>query len=35
VDENLLVVEVADGVEVRVQKNAVTSVVPKGTLESL
>lgn len=35
VGENLLVVEVADGVEIRVQKTAVTSVVPKGTLESL
>lgn len=35
VGENLLVIEVADGVEIRVQKGAVTSVVPKGTLESL
>ncbi|GAB3670152.1 preprotein translocase subunit YajC [Salinisphaera aquimarina] len=35
VGENFLVVEVADGVEIRIQKNAVTSVVPKGTLESL
>jgi preprotein translocase subunit YajC len=35
VGENFLVVEVADGVEIRIQKNAVASVVPKGTLESL
>lgn len=35
VGENLLIVEVAEGVEIRVQKNAVTSVVPKGTLDSL
>lgn len=35
VGENFLVVEVSDGVEIRIQKNAVTSVVPKGTLESL
>jgi len=35
VGENLLVVEIAEGVEIRVQKNAVSSVVPKGTLEAL
>lgn len=35
VGENFLVVEVSDGVEIRVQKSSVTSVVPKGTLESL
>ncbi|RJS92337.1 preprotein translocase subunit YajC [Salinisphaera sp. Q1T1-3] len=35
VGENFLVVEVADGIEVRVQKSSVTSVVPKGTIESL
>ena len=35
VGENFIVVEVSDGVEVRIQKNAVASVVPKGTLESL
>lgn len=35
VGENFIVVEVSDGVEVRVQKTAVASVVPKGTLESL
>ncbi|MES1928101.1 preprotein translocase subunit YajC [Salinisphaera dokdonensis CL-ES53] len=35
VGENFIVVEVSDGVEIRIQKNAVASVVPKGTLESL
>ena len=35
VGENFLVVEVSEGVEIRIQKNAVTSVVPTGTLESL
>lgn len=35
VGENFLVVEIAEGVEIRIQKNAVSSVVPKGTLESL
>lgn len=35
VGENLLVVEVAEGVEIRVQKSSVASVVPKGTLEAL
>jgi preprotein translocase subunit YajC len=35
VGENFLVVEVSDGVEIRVQKSSVTRVVPKGTLDSL
>lgn len=35
VGENFLVVEVAKGVEIRVQKSSVSGVVPKGTLESL
>lgn len=35
VGENFLVVEVSDGVEVRIQKSSVASVVPKGTLDSL
>ena len=35
VGENFLVVEIAQGTEVRVQKSSVTSVVPKGTLEAL
>ena len=35
VGENFLVVEIAQGTEVRVQKSSVTSVVPKGTLDAL
>ncbi|ERJ20714.1 preprotein translocase subunit YajC [Salinisphaera shabanensis T35B1] len=35
VGENFIVVEVSEGVEIRIQKNAVASVVPKGTLDSL
>lgn len=35
VGENFLVVEIAKDVEIRVQKASVTSVVPKGTMESL
>lgn len=32
--ENFITVEVASGVQVRVQKGAITSVLPKGTLKS-
>lgn len=35
VGENFILVEVCEGVEIRIQKNAVASVVPKGTLDSL
>ncbi|MDA3920708.1 MAG: preprotein translocase subunit YajC [Salinisphaera sp.] len=35
VGDHFLLVEIAKDVEVRVQKSSVTSVVPKGTLESL
>ncbi|MDN5939206.1 MAG: preprotein translocase subunit YajC [Salinisphaera sp.] len=35
VGENFVLVEIASGVEVKVQKQSVSSVVPKGTLESL
>lgn len=35
VGENFIVLEVAKGVEIRVQKASISSVVPKGTLESL
>jgi preprotein translocase subunit YajC len=35
IGENLLVIEIADKIEVRVQKQAVTSVLPKGTMQSL
>ncbi|MFA7095221.1 MAG: preprotein translocase subunit YajC [Gammaproteobacteria bacterium] len=35
VGENFLVLEVADGVQVRVQKQMVASLMPKGTIKSL
>jgi preprotein translocase subunit YajC len=35
IGENLLVVEIADRVEVRIQKHAVSSVLPKGTMTTL
>lgn len=35
VGENFLVIEVADGVQVKVQKQMVSSLMPKGTLKSL
>lgn len=35
VGENFLVIEVANNVQIRVQKQSISSVVPKGTLESL
>jgi len=34
VEESFLTVEIAEGVRVKVQKNAVTSLVPKGTAKS-
>lgn len=34
VGEHFLTVEVADNVQIRVQKGAVTNVLPKGTLKS-
>lgn len=34
IGENFVELEVADGVHVKIQKQAVSSVVPKGTLES-
>lgn len=33
--ENFIVVEIADNVHVRVQKQSISSVVPKGTLDAL
>ncbi|MDT0619162.1 preprotein translocase subunit YajC [Salinisphaera sp. W335] len=33
--ENFIAIEVADGVLIKVQKQSVSSVVPKGTLETL
>ncbi len=35
IGEAYLTVEIADGVNVKIQKQAVTSVLPKGTLKSL
>ena len=33
IDDNFVVLEVADGVRVKVQRNAVASLLPKGTLK--
>ncbi len=35
VGDNFLVVEVAEGTEVKVQKQAVASLMPKGTIKGL
>jgi preprotein translocase subunit YajC len=35
ISDNFLILEIAAGVEVRVQKQAVTVVLPKGTLKAL
>nr|WP_255581750.1 preprotein translocase subunit YajC [Cupriavidus sp. AU9028] len=35
VNEQYVTLEVADGMEITVQKNAVTAVLPKGSLKSL
>ena len=35
VGEQYVSVEVAEGTEITVQKNAVTTVLPKGTLKAL
>lgn len=34
VDESFISIEIASGVEIKVQRSAVTSVVPKGTYKS-
>lgn len=34
-DDNFVTVEVADGVQLNVQRNAVANVLPKGTIKSL
>jgi preprotein translocase subunit YajC len=34
VGESFISVEIADGVRIKVQKQAVTAVLPKGTLKS-
>lgn len=33
-DENFITLEIAEGVQVKVQRNAVSSLLPKGTLKS-
>lgn len=35
ITEQYLAVEIADGVEVKVQKHAVTQLLPKGTLKAI
>ena len=35
VDESFLTCKVADNVEVKVQRHAIMSVLPKGTIKSL
>lgn len=35
VDENFLTCSIADKVEVKIQRHAVTSVLPKGTIKNL
>ncbi len=35
IGENYVSLEVADGVSIKIQKSAVTSVLPKGTLKTL
>ena len=35
VGENMILVEIADGVKVKVQKSAVGNTLPKGSLDSL
>ena len=35
VDENFLTCQIAEKVEVRIQRHAVTSVLPKGTIKNL
>lgn len=35
IGENYVALEVADGVSIKIQKSAITSVLPKGTLKNL
>ena len=35
VGDNFILVEIASGTEVKIQKNAVSAVLPKGTLKTL
>lgn len=34
-DENFVLLEVADGVQVQIQRNAIASVLPKGTFKAV
>lgn len=34
VEESIVTLEIADGVRIKMQKNAVTSLLPKGTVKS-
>ena len=34
IEDTFLTLEIADGIEVKLQRNAVTSIVPKGTFKS-
>jgi len=34
-DESFVVLEVADGVHIQVQRNAIASVLPKGTFKAV
>ena len=35
VDDNYIVLQIADNVEIKLQKSAITAVLPKGTLKSI
>ena len=35
VDEQFLVIEIAENVEIKVQKGAIASALPKGTIKSI
>jgi preprotein translocase subunit YajC len=35
IDEQFLVMEVADGVELKMQKQAITAALPKGTIKNI
>ena len=35
VDDNFLTCKISENVEVKIQRHAVTSVLPKGTIKSL
>jgi preprotein translocase subunit YajC len=35
VEEQFIVIEIADNVEIKVQKGAVSSALPKGTIKSI